>query len=128
MMDIEIGAKSEFYADEFETNHDDNFKSEVTCNQSLLPGPHTAEQHFPVLPGPRLAEHHVPEDTASMIEFDIMLSSSPTDPISVTVDQGFLTSAANWERKSTQDICARMPEVDCIRQVISGRFGLKTRP
>ena len=126
-MDTEAGVESEFYADEFETDDEDNLESEVT-RKSLLPGPRSAKQHVPVLPGPRPAEHHVSEDTASMIEFDMMRSSPPADPASATVDQGFLTSAANWERGSTRDICARMPEVDRIRRVITKRFRLKARP
>ncbi len=127
MMDIKAGAESEFYADEFKTDHEDNLKSKVTCNKSLLPGLCSAEHHVSVLPSPRPAEHHIPEDTVSMIEFDMMRSSPLVNPTSATVDQGFLTSAANWERESTRDICARIPEVDYICQVINGRFGLKAR-
>ncbi len=43
MIDIEAGAEDEFYADEFITNHEDNLKSEVTCNKSLLPSLYSAE-------------------------------------------------------------------------------------
>ncbi len=126
-IDTEAGAENEFYADEFETHHEDNLESEVTHNKSLLPGPRSAEQHVPMLPGPCPAEYHVPEDIASMIEFDIMRSSPPANPVSATIDQGFLSSAVNWERRSIRDICARMPEVDRIRRIISGRFRLKAR-
>ncbi len=63
-----------------------------------------------------------------MVEFDMMQSSPPTDPAAATIDQGFLTSAANWERGSTRDICTRMSEVDHIRRVINERFGLRARP
>ncbi len=100
-MDIEAGAESEFYADEFETDHEDNLESEVTRNKSLLPGSCSAKQHVLVLPCPRPAEHHVLEDTSSMIEFVMMCSSLPADPASTNVDQGFLISVANWERRST---------------------------
>lgn len=61
-MDIEADVESEFYGDEFETDYEDNIEFEVAGNKSLLPGPCSAE-------------HHIPEDTASMIEFNIMRSN-----------------------------------------------------
>lgn len=105
------------YGDEVETDYGDSedIDLEITRNNTSLPGP-------------RSAENPVPEDTASMIEFDMMRSSPPADPAAATIDQGFLTSAANWERGSTRDICARMPEVDRICRVINERFVLKARP
>ena len=42
-MDIEAVAESEFYADEFEIDYEDNLESKVTCNKSLLPGLCSAE-------------------------------------------------------------------------------------
>lgn len=93
----------------------DNLNFEVASNNTLLPGP-------------RSAKNPVQEDTASMVEFDMMLSSPPANPAASTIDQGFLTSAVNWEHRSTRDICARMPEVDRIRPVINKQFGFKARP
>ena len=83
--------------------------------------------HIASLPRPRSADVPDPgDDTASMAEFDMMRSSLPADPMAV--GPGLLTSAANWECGSTQDICARMPEVSRIRQGIYAQFGLKARP
>ena len=83
--------------------------------------------HIPSLPRPRSADVSDPgNDTASMAEFDMMRSSSPAD--FMAVGPGLLTSAANWERGSTQDICARMLEVSRICQGIYAQFGLKARP
>lgn len=62
---------------------------------------------------PRSAENLIPEDKANMVEFDIMQSSPPAFP-AATIDQEFLSNAANWEPGSTRDIFARMSEVDRI--------------
>lgn len=84
-------------------------------------------RYIPSLPRPRLVDVPDPGDnTASMAKFDMMRSSPPADPMAV--GPGLLTSAANWERGSTQDICARMPEVNRICQGIYAQFGLKARP
>lgn len=81
----------------------------------------------PSLPFPHLADHpDLSNDTASMAEFDMMRSSPPADPMAI--GPGFLTSAANWERGSTRNTCANMPEVSRIRQAIYAQFGLKARP
>ncbi len=127
-MDTEAGVESEFYVDEFETDHKDNFESKVTRNKSLIPGRCSAEQHVPILLGPRLAEHHVPKNTASIIELNMIHSSLPANSVSATIEQRFLTSMVNWEYRSTRDICSRMREVDHICQIISRYFGLKARP
>ncbi len=95
-MDIEAVTGSEFYADEIETDHEDNLESKITCNKSLLPDPCSAKQHILVLSDLCPAEHHVPKDNTSMIEFDMMRSSLPANPASATVDQRFLISTANW--------------------------------
>ncbi len=43
MIDTEAGAESEFYANEFEMDYEDNLESKVTRNKSLLPGLHSAK-------------------------------------------------------------------------------------
>lgn len=99
-MDIEASTKSEFYVDEFETDHKDNLESEITCNKSLLSGSCSAEQHILVLSDLCLAKHHVLKDIISIIEVDMMRSSPLGDSTSVTVDQKFLTNAVSWECRS----------------------------
>lgn len=102
---------------EIETDYGDDENSiflETTRRNPSLPFPHSADDPDPS------------NDTASMAEFDMMRSSPPADPIAV--GPGFLTSAANWERGSTRDICANMPQVSRIRQAIYAQFGLKARP
>ncbi len=86
IIDTETGTESEFYADEFETDYEDNLDSKVTCNKSLLLGPRSAKQHDPVLPDSNPAKHHVPEDTTRMIEFDMIRSRSPANLISAIVN------------------------------------------
>lgn len=108
-MDTETGVKSKMDYEDLE-----DLDLAITSNNTLLPGP-------------RSAKDPVPEDTASMVEFDMMRSSPPADPATVTIDQEFLTSVANCEHGSTRNICARMPEVDHICQVINKRFGLRPR-
>ena len=55
-----------------------------------------------------------------------MMRSSPfVEPIA---NEGFLTSAANWETASTRDISARTPEVDLVRRAINRQFNVKARP
>lgn len=61
-----------------------------------------------------LAENPVLKNTISMIEFDIIRSSSFANPTATTINQRFLSSMVNWESRSTRDICAKMPEVDYI--------------
>lgn len=113
IMDTEPGVESIVYRDnagETKTNYGDENKMdygdfedvdlEITCNNTLLPPPHSAE-------------NSVPKDTANMVEFDMMQSSLPADS-AATIDQEFLSSAANWERGSTRDISARMLKVDRI--------------
>lgn len=58
-----------------------------------------------LLPGLCSAKDLVPEETASILEFDMIQSSPLADPIATTIDQGFITSTANWERGITRDIC-----------------------
>lgn len=85
-IDTETGSESQFYVDEFKTDHEKNLESKVTCNKLLLPSPWSAKQCVLVLPSPCSAEYYVLEDMASIMEFDIMHSSLPFDPISATVD------------------------------------------
>lgn len=105
------------YGDEVQIDYGDfeDIDLKITRNNTLLPGP-------------RLAETSVLEDTASMVEFDMMRSSPPADTATATMKQGFLASATNWEHGSARNICARMPKVDRIHRVINKRFGLKARP
>lgn len=42
-MDIEAGAESEFNANKFETNYEDNLEFKVTYNKLLLLGPHSTK-------------------------------------------------------------------------------------
>ena len=63
-----------------------------------------------------------------MIEFNIIQFSLPANPVAATIDQEFLSSAANLERGSIRDICARMLEVDRIQYVINKQFDLKAKP
>lgn len=58
----------------------------------------------------------------------MMYSSLPANPVFATIDQEFLTNVANWERKSIQNICVEMSEVDRICQMITKCFKLKARP
>lgn len=109
-MDTETGVKSET---DYENLKD--LDLEITSNNTLLPDPRSVED--PVL-----------EDIASMVEFDMIRFNPSTDPVAPIIDQGFLTNAANWERGSTRDICATMPEVDHICRVINKRFGFRARP
>ena len=108
------GETESHYRDEVETDYGDfeDIDLEITCNNTLLPGP-------------RLAETSISEETASMVEFDMMRSSPPADTATATIEQGFLGSTENWEHGSTRNICARMPEFDRIRRVINKQFGLK---
>lgn len=57
-----------------------------------------------------------------------MVQSSSSAVLAATIDQEFISSAANWKRDSTRNIFARMPEVDYIQRVINNRFGLKAQP
>ena len=114
IINIEAGVESEFYKDEFETNHRKNFKFEVPGNKWLLSGFCSFKHNFL-------------EDNASIMKFNMMYSSLLAEPGSATVDQEFLTSAANWEGKSIQDICARRPEADYICWLINKHFGPKAR-
>lgn len=76
---------------EIETNYKDKNKTnyrdfedvglEITCNNTLLP---------PFC----FAKYLVPKNTVSIIKFDIMQSSLPTN-LAATIDQKFLSSAAN---------------------------------
>lgn len=122
------GVENNIYTNEFETDYKDNLESKITYNKLLLPGFCFAKQYILVtLLGPCLAEYHVPKGIVDMIQFD-MMHYSPLDNLAfVIVNQGFLMSIANWERKSTQNICARMPKVDRIYQVITKHFRLKAR-
>ena len=43
IMDIEAGAESEFNANKFETNYEDNLEFKVTYNKLLLLGPHSTK-------------------------------------------------------------------------------------
>ncbi len=86
IIDIEVGAESDFYTNEFETDHKNNLESKFTHNKSLLPGSCLAEQHIPVIPGCHSAEHHVLEDIASIIKFDMIYSGPSADPTSATID------------------------------------------
>lgn len=110
------GKTESHYGDEIKTDYGDfeDIDFEITCKNILLPDP-------------RLAETSVLEDIASIVEFDIMRSSPPINTVTATMEQGFLASAANWEHGSTKNICARMPEVDCICRVINEQFDLKAK-
>ena len=99
---------------EIETDYED-LDLEINSNNTLLSGP-------------RSVKNLVPENMASMEKFDMMQSSPPADPAIAMIDQGFLTSAANWERGSTRDIYARMLEVNYICQIINEQFRLRARP
>ena len=86
-IDIEAGIESEFYDDEFEKDYENNIKFEFVGNKSLLPGP-------------RSADHHVPKDTAGIIECNMIRSSPLAKSASAIINQGFLTSAVNWENRN----------------------------
>lgn len=64
-------------------------------------------------------------ETQSMIDFDMLRSSLPAEPI---VNTGFLTCSAKWELATTQAISTNMKEVDTIRRVINEQFRVKARP
>lgn len=86
-----------------------------------------AAHQIPSLPRPYSADVPDPgDDTAGIAEFDIMRSSLLAELMAV--GPGLLTSAANWEHGSTQNICTRMPEVSYIHHGIYVQFGLKARP
>lgn len=72
-MDTEVGVESEFYSDEFEIDYDNNLEIKIAGNKSLLPGLCSAE-------------HNIPEDTVSMIEFNMIHSSPLIKPVSATID------------------------------------------
>lgn len=63
---------------EIEINYGDleDIDLETTSNNTLLPGLCSAEDL-------------VSEETTSMLEFDMIQSSPPADPIAATIDQGF---------------------------------------
>lgn len=94
--------------DEIETNYGNDKESiylEVaTCRNPPLPHSYPA-----IVPDPS-------NETVSIAEFHMIQSSLPADPMAFGL--GFLTSAANWKRRNTQDIYARMLEVSRIRQAI----------
>lgn len=99
-----MSVKSKTYTkDEVEIDYADfeDINLETTSNNTLLPGLYSAK-------------NLVPEEITSMVEFDMMQSSSPANPATTTIDQEFLRSVANCERGNTRDICARIPEVDRI--------------
>lgn len=108
-IDIETGIESKTDYEDLE-----DLELEITSNNTLLLDS-------------RSAKDLVLEDIASMVEFDMIRFSRSADPIATTIDQEFLTSTANWERKSMRDICARMPEVNHIHRVINKQFGLRAR-
>lgn len=100
-MDTETDVKSET-----DYKYLKNLDLEITSNDTLLSGS-------------RSAKDPVPEDIASMVKFDMMQSSRPVDLAATTINQGFLTSTANWEGRNTRNIYVRMPKVDHICQVIN---------
>lgn len=94
-MDFEVNAESNFYTDEFKTDYENNLDSEVTYNKSLLSGLCSDAYHVLMLPSTYQVEYYVPENTADIIEFDMIHSSPLTNLVLATIDQRFLTSAAN---------------------------------
>lgn len=103
-----------------ETDYGDD---EVFEHRDIISG-HVKAAHRNLLPPNNPIED--PDDTISMAKFDMMRSSPP--PESAAIDAGFLTSATNWDRGSTREIFARMPEVARIRRAINEHLGLKARP
>lgn len=87
IIDTEAIIENRFYRNKFETNHENNPEFEVAGNKLLLPG-------F------CLAKYYIPEDIVSMIEFNTMCYSLSAKPVSTIADQKFLTSVANWKRRS----------------------------
>lgn len=125
-MDTKTGAINKFYINKFEIDHKDNLRYKVTYNKSLLPGSHLVKQYIPILSDFCLAEYYVLKDTANIIEFDMIYSSPPANPTFI-INQKFLISMANWERRNTWNIYARILEVNYICQVITWRFRLKAK-
>lgn len=99
MKDTKAGVKSEFYGNEFETDSNNNLEVEVDDNKSYLPGPRNEfETNFnnnlevevagnkSLLISTCLVEYNIPEDTKSMIEFNIICSSPLAKLVSATID------------------------------------------
>ena len=74
----------------------------------------------------RNSSSHQLNDTSSMVDFDMLRSSSPSSPSGW--DHFFLISAANWEPASTREISTKVKEIERVRQVINIHFNLKARP
>lgn len=74
---------------------------------------------------PPQTRNKVLNETESMVDFDMMRSSLPAEPI---VDAGFLTSAANSELATTRAISTKMTEVKAVCQAINEQFNVKARP
>lgn len=72
--------------DEFEIDHKHNLVSKVTYNKLLLSGLYSVEQYVLVLPDFYLAKYYILKDIISMIEFDMIYSSLPTNLVFITID------------------------------------------
>lgn len=72
-MDTEAGIKSKFYSNEFKANNKNNIKFKIASKMSLSLSLCSAE-------------HHILEDIASMIQFNIIRSSSTAKPVSAFVN------------------------------------------
>lgn len=111
----------EYNADNFDWVSDDPFEwddnSEQTdaSDDNADQGPHS-DTEDPVLPPRQKNPPRAPDDTASMVEFDLMQSSPPLEPVA---NDALLANSANWEPASTRDISAGIPEVDLVRRAIN---------
>lgn len=82
IINIEANIKSEIYSNEFVTDYKINLKFKVACNKSLLLGFYSIE-------------YYVPENTANMLEFDIIYFSLLANLAFAIIYQKFLASIAN---------------------------------
>lgn len=80
-----------------------------------------------LLSGLYLAKNSVLKKITSKLKFDIMQSNLSASSIISTINQRFLTNAANEEHENTRDICIRISQVDNIYSVINEQFALKAR-
>lgn len=123
-------SEMEYNADNFDLESDDLFEWDDNSEQADASdnnadqGPHS-DTEDPMLPSRRNNPPRAPDDTASMVEFDLMQSSPPLEPVA---NDALLVNSANWEPASTRDISAGIPEVDLVYQAINEQFNVKARP
>lgn len=89
---------------------DDNSEQANTSDNNANQDPHSNIED-PMLPLRRNNPPHALDDTANIVEFDLMRSSLPLE---LVANDALLANSANWESASTRNISAGIPKVDLV--------------